>query len=56
MIDYWYYTGDAGNNKVITEAILAQVGENWDFNPSRQSHGMVRDHISPFVEFAMNAA
>lgn len=26
LIDYWYYTGDASYNDVVTQALLFQVG------------------------------
>jgi mannan endo-1,6-alpha-mannosidase len=42
LIDYWHYTGDSGYNKVTTEAILWQVGDDWDFMPKNQSHTLVR--------------
>jgi mannan endo-1,6-alpha-mannosidase len=37
MLDYWFYTGDDQYNEVLKQALLAQVGENWDFVPINQS-------------------
>lgn len=31
MLDYFHYTGDSTYNDVITEALLSQVGPNFDF-------------------------
>lgn len=31
LISYWHVTGDDSYNKLITDAMLYQVGENWDY-------------------------
>ncbi|RDL38817.1 uncharacterized protein BP5553_03157 [Venustampulla echinocandica] len=31
LMDYYHFTGDASYNKVLTEALMSQVGPNWDF-------------------------
>lgn len=31
MMDYYHFTGDASYNEVLTEALMSQVGPNWDF-------------------------
>lgn len=37
MIEYWYYTGDATYNDVVTQGLLAQVGPSNDFMPPNQT-------------------
>lgn len=33
MIDYWAYTKDTSYNPTITQALLAQVGPDWNYMP-----------------------
>ncbi|KAI5356827.1 putative glycoside hydrolase, family 76, six-hairpin glycosidase superfamily [Septoria linicola] len=33
MIDYWAYTNDTSYNEVTTQALLAQVGPDWNYMP-----------------------
>ncbi|EME83791.1 glycoside hydrolase family 76 protein, partial [Pseudocercospora fijiensis CIRAD86] len=33
MVDYWAYTGDTSYNAVLTQALLAQVGPDWNYEP-----------------------
>lgn len=33
MVDYWAYTNDSSYNAVITQALLAQVGPDWNYMP-----------------------
>ncbi|KAF8250550.1 mannan endo-1,6-alpha-mannosidase [Wilcoxina mikolae CBS 423.85] len=56
LIDYWFYTGDAGYNNVTTEAMLWQVGEDQDYNPSNQSRSMGNDDQCFWALSAMSAA
>lgn len=37
MLDYWWYTEDDQYNELIKEALLAQVGDKWDYVPLNQS-------------------
>ena len=37
LIDYWFYTGDAGFNDVVTQAMLHQVGDDNAFMPQNQT-------------------
>ncbi|KAH0607654.1 uncharacterized protein H6S33_002688 [Morchella sextelata] len=43
LVDYWYYTGDAGYNPVVTEALLHQIGPDWDYMPPNQSKSLGND-------------
>ena len=40
LIEYWYLTGDATYNDVVTQALLFQVG-NDDFMPTNQTKDLV---------------
>lgn len=42
MVEYWFYTGDDTYNKITSEALLAQVGENNDYMPTNQTKTEVR--------------
>ena len=41
LIHYWYLTGDAGYNDVVTQGIQFQVGANDDFMPQNQTADLV---------------
>jgi mannan endo-1,6-alpha-mannosidase len=43
MIDYWYYTGDTSYNDMITQALLFQVGEGQDYQPSNHTQSLGND-------------
>lgn len=43
LIDYWYYTNDDKYNNIVTEAILFQVGEDTNFEPSNQTKSLGND-------------
>lgn len=43
MIDYWYYTGDETYNKVVSDALLFQTGEDVDYMPRNQSKSLGND-------------
>ncbi|KAK7206021.1 glycosyl hydrolase family 76-domain-containing protein [Myxozyma melibiosi] len=36
LLDYWWYTGDETYNDQLSEAMLANVGPNWDFMPKSE--------------------
>ena len=55
-IDYWSYTGDKKYNKIVTEAMLAQVGENNDYQPSKQFITLGNDDQAFWGIAAMSAA
>ena len=44
MIDYWAYTGDKTYLKSISDALLAQVGPNFDFILPNQAFDEVRTY------------
>ncbi|ODV60979.1 glycoside hydrolase family 76 protein [Ascoidea rubescens DSM 1968] len=37
MIDYWFYMENDTYNDVLKQALLYQVGDNWDYIPANQS-------------------
>jgi hypothetical protein len=41
LVDYWYYTGDAGYNNVTSEALQFQVGLDDDYMPLNQTQSLV---------------
>jgi mannan endo-1,6-alpha-mannosidase len=41
LIDYSHYTGDSKYNDLVTQALLAQKGENNDFMPPNQTQSEV---------------
>lgn len=56
LIDYWYYTGDATYNTVVSQGLLFQVGANQDYLPQNQSNGMGNDDQGFWGMSAMTAA
>jgi len=56
LIDYWYLTGDTTYNEVITQAMLHQVGDNWDFMPTNQTRTEGNDDQGFWAMAAMSAA
>ncbi|KAK9483089.1 glycoside hydrolase [Lipomyces starkeyi] len=36
LLDYWFYTGDATYNQILTDAVLGNVGPNIDFMPKSE--------------------
>lgn len=56
MIDYWYYTGDATYNDVVTQAMLFQVGPDDNYMPPNQSKSLGNDDQSFWGLAAMSAA
>ena len=49
MIEYWYYTGDATYNDVVTQGLLAQIGPHNDFMPPNQTRTEVQSPFSSAV-------
>lgn len=37
MIDYWWYMQNDTYNDIVTQALLAQTGDDWDYIPLNQS-------------------
>ena len=48
LIEYWYLTGDASYNDIVTDAILFQVGAN-DFMPTNQTKDLVSCDMIVFL-------
>ncbi|KAK9466766.1 glycosyl hydrolase family 76-domain-containing protein [Lipomyces arxii] len=43
MLDYWFYTGDTTYSDVLKEALIFQVGQDWDYMPSNQTLSLGND-------------
>ncbi len=56
LIDYWYYTGDTSYNEVTTQAMLFQVGDNQNYEPTNQSKSLGNDDQAFWGIAAMSAA
>lgn len=56
LVDYWYFTGDDQYNKVVTNAMLAQVGPNRDYMPPNQTKTEGNDDQGFWGFAAMTAA
>lgn len=56
LIDYWSLTGDTTYNKVITQAMLHQVGDDRDFMPKNQTRTEGNDDQGFWALAAMSAA
>lgn len=56
LIDYWYYTGDDQYNKIITQAMLHQVGDDVNYMPDNQSRSLGNDDQAFWGMAAMTAA
>ncbi|KXS93620.1 hypothetical protein AC578_5913 [Pseudocercospora eumusae] len=56
MIDYWYYTGDATYNDVVSQALLFQVGPDVNYMPPNQSKSLGNDDQAFWGIAAMSAA
>lgn len=51
MVDYWAYTNDSSYNAVITQALLAQVGPDWNYMPPAYYASLGNDdqvQLAPF--------
>jgi mannan endo-1,6-alpha-mannosidase len=56
MIDYWHYTGDTTYNKLTTDGIINQIGEDQDFEPKRHRASLGNDDQGFWAMTAMLAA
>ena len=56
MVEYWYYTGDEKWNKMTTQALLHQVGDNNNFMPQNQTLSLGNDDQIFWGFAAMSAA
>ena len=56
MMQYWWITGDTQYNALITQALLWQVGDGWDYMPSNQSTSEANDDQAFWALAAMSAA
>lgn len=51
MIEYWYYTGDAQYNDMVTEGLLFQVGAQNNYVRSSHSHAHITHQNKAPAEF-----
>ncbi|KAF2499570.1 mannan endo-1,6-alpha-mannosidase [Lophium mytilinum] len=56
LIEYAYYTGDTDYNKIIADAMLAQVGPNLDYMPPNQTKSEGNDDQAFWAFAALTAA
>ncbi|OMP86218.1 Mannan endo-1,6-alpha-mannosidase DCW1 [Diplodia seriata] len=56
LVDYWYYTGDDQFNKMTTQALVHQMGEDADYMPANQSKSLGNDDQGFWALSAMAAA
>ena len=56
LIDYWYYTGDDKYNNLVSQAMLFQVGDDDDYEPSNQTKALGNDDQGFWGIAAMSAA
>ncbi|CAG8961920.1 hypothetical protein HYFRA_00014078 [Hymenoscyphus fraxineus] len=56
LINYWYYTGDTSYNEPVTQGLLHQAGEEFDFMPVNQSKTLGNDDQAFWGMAAMTAA
>ena len=56
LINYWQYTGDAGYNDVVKQALAFQIGPDENYNPPNQSKNMGIDDQVFWAFSAMDAA
>lgn len=56
LMDYWSMTGDSSYNDVIMQAMMAQVGENQDYQPSNHTLSLGNDDQGFWGMSAMLAA
>ncbi|KIV90968.1 hypothetical protein PV10_05566 [Exophiala mesophila] len=56
LIDYWYFTGDDTHNNITTQAMLHQVGPDWDFMPPNQTKTEGNDDQAFWAMAALSAA
>ncbi|KAK9477389.1 glycoside hydrolase [Lipomyces japonicus] len=56
LLDYWFYTGDETYNDQLLNAVLFQVGDNWDFMPKNVTTSEGNDDQAFWGFTAMAAA
>ena len=56
LIDYWYYTGDATYNQLVTQGMQFQVGPDNDYMPPNQTKQLGNDDQVFWGIAAMSAA
>lgn len=56
LMDYWHLTGDSSYNKVVLEAMVAQVGEGRDYQPKEHTASLGNDDQGFWGMSAMLAA
>ena len=56
LMDYWYFTGDKTYNDVTTEAMLFQVGDSDNYEPTNQSFDLGNDDQAFWAMSAMTGA
>lgn len=56
LVDYWYYTGDNTYNKIVTDALLFQVGPDRNYMPPNQSKSLGNDDQAFWGMAALSAA
>lgn len=56
LIDYWYYTGDDTYNAMVTEAMLFQVGDEDNYEPTNQTKSLGNDDQAFWAMAAISAA
>ncbi|KAF8417860.1 glycosyl hydrolase family 76-domain-containing protein [Tirmania nivea] len=56
LIDYWAYTGDAGNNPAVTQALIHQAGDDRNYEPTNVTRELGNDDQSFWALSAMTAA
>ncbi|RDW67806.1 mannan endo-1,6-alpha-mannosidase-3 [Coleophoma cylindrospora] len=56
LVDYWYYTGDTSYNAITYQALLSQVGTNYDYMPTNQTKSEGNDDQGFWAMAAMEAA
>lgn len=55
LVDYWYYTGDSQYNNLTAQAMLWQVGPDWDYMTQNQTKTTGNDDQSFWAFAAMEA-
>lgn len=56
LVDYWYYTGDETYNEITYQALLSQVGDNYDYMPTNQTKSEGNDDQGFWAMSSMEAA
>ncbi|KAI5797514.1 glycosyl hydrolase family 76 protein [Peziza echinospora] len=56
FIDYWAITQDAGHNPMVMQAMLHQVGEDWNYEPSNVTSQLGNDDQAFWCLAALAAA